>query len=86
LSSLPAPALPHLELQLDSGHKGVETDLYKIADHMLNWEEELSAPMRLAAADISDIKDKHPFKPKLQRYVIPIALNNYYTLYTLISE
>jgi hypothetical protein len=46
---------------------------------MLNWEEELSAPMRLTAVDISDIKEKHPFKPKLQRYVIPIALNNYNT-------
>ena len=33
VSSLPPPARPHLELQLDSGHDGVEMDLHQIAEH-----------------------------------------------------
>ena len=64
--SLPADARPHLELQLDFGHGGVEKDLYEIARHMLNWEE-ISALLGLTVTDISDTKDMHPNKPALQR-------------------
>ena len=67
VSSLPPPARPHLELQLDSGHDGVEMDLHQIAEHMLEWEEKLSAHLGLTPVDISDTKDIYPFKPELQR-------------------
>ena len=66
MSSLPANARPHLELQLDSGHEGVEKDLYEIASHMLNWEE-MSVYLELTPVDISDIKYMHFNKPALQR-------------------
>jgi len=67
LSSLPPAARPHLELQLDSGHGGVEKDLCQIADHMLDWEEKLSTHLGLTPVDISDVKDMHPLKPVFQR-------------------
>ena len=67
MSSLPPPARSHLEFQLDSGHDGVEMDLHQIAEHMLEWEEKLSAHLGLTPVDISDIKDIYPFKPNLQR-------------------
>ena len=66
VSFLPASARPHLELQLDFGHGGVEKDLYEIASHMLNWEE-ISALLGLTVTDISDTKDMYPNKPALQR-------------------
>ena len=56
MSSLPACARPHLELQLDWGHEGVEKDLSEIADHMLHWEEKLSTHLELTPTDIHDIK------------------------------
>ena len=58
--SLPPPARPHLELQLDS-------DIHQIADHMLELEEKLSAHLGLTAVDISDIKERNPSNPELQR-------------------
>ena len=60
-------AHPHLEWQLDLGHGGVDRDLNEIADHSLDWEEKLSAPLGLTAIDISDIKTIHQNKPALQR-------------------
>ena len=68
-SSLSPLALSHLKLQLDSGHGGVEADLYDIAVHMLDWDEKLSVLMGLNQVDIHDTKEMYPFKPKLQRYV-----------------
>ncbi len=53
--SLPPGAHPHLELQLNRGHEGVESDLYEIAEHMLRWEEMLSAPLGLTEVDVHDI-------------------------------
>ena len=67
ISSLPPPARPHLELQLDKGHGGVEEDLHEIAHHMLDWEEKLSVLLRLTQVNIRDIKDKNQLKPELQR-------------------
>jgi hypothetical protein len=55
VSSIPACARPHLELQLDWDHEGVETDLCEIADHMSKWEEKLSAPLGLTRVEIDDI-------------------------------
>ena len=69
MSSLPPPARPHSELQLDSGHDGVEKDLHKIAEHMLEWEEKLSAHLGLTPVDISDIKKRNHSNPELQRCV-----------------
>ena len=67
LSRLPVDARPHLELQLDCGHEGVDRDLNEIADHSLDWEEKLSVPLGLTATDISDIKKKYQNEPALQR-------------------
>ena len=67
VSSLPPLARPHLKLQLDSDHDGVEMDLHQIAEHMLEWEEKLSAHLGLTPVDISDTKGKYPFQHELQR-------------------
>ena len=67
VSSLPAPAIPHLHKVLDSDHEGVERDLHAIAHHMLGWEEKLCTPLGLTAVDVHDIKEEHPAKPELQR-------------------
>ena len=68
MSSLPVNARPHMELQLDFGHGGVEKDLYELSFYMLDWEEKVFANyLGLTAMDISDIKDIYPIKPALQR-------------------
>lgn len=67
VSSLPANALPHLELQLDHDHAGVDTDLCEIADVMLNWDEGLHTHLGLTRVKVHDIKVKYPWDPKLQR-------------------
>ena len=66
MSSLPPNARPHLELQLDHDNKGVDKDLYKIAEHMLGWDEQLSTHLKLTEVDIYDIKSMHT-QPSLQR-------------------
>ena len=53
--TLPASARPHLELQLDWGHGGVETDLCEIAHVMLDWEVKLSTHLGLTEVDVHDI-------------------------------
>ena len=53
--TLPASARPHLELQLDWGHGGVETDLCEIAHVMLDWEVKLSTHLGLTEVDVYDI-------------------------------
>ena len=67
ISSLPANARPHLELQLDYGHERVDEDLCEIAKHMLGWDEQLSTHLKLTDVDIHDIKDQYNSKPSLQR-------------------
>ena len=67
VSSLPASARPHLELELDWGHGEVEKDLSEIANHMLDWEEKLTTHLELTPVDTHDIKEMYPFKPVLQR-------------------
>ena len=67
LSSLPAGARIHLELQLDSDNEGVEKDLSEIAQHMLGWEEKLCVHLRLTKVDIHDIKATYSGNPPLQR-------------------
>ena len=67
VSSLPAGARPHLELQLDHGHEGVDKDLNEIAHRMLHWEGKLSAHLGLTEVDIQDIKEMYSSKPSLQR-------------------
>ena len=66
VSSLPAYARSHLELQLDWGHDGVERDLYAVAYHMIKWEEILAAPLGLTEIDIHDITESI-YNPVLQR-------------------
>lgn len=68
MSSLPVSVRCYLCRQLDWDHEGVEKDLHKIADSMLNWEEDLSAALCLTAVDINDIKAVHLNNPALQRY------------------
>ena len=67
ISSLSPCVHPLLEKQLDWDHGGVDMDLNEIADHMLDWEDRLSAHLGLRRIDISDIKEIHLHRPKLQR-------------------
>ena len=70
VSSLPANAHPHLELQLDHDHGGVDKDLFEIAKHMLGWEEKLHTHLGLTQVDVHDIIYKAiNSTPLLQRYV-----------------
>ena len=55
METLPANARPHLELQLDWGRGGVETDLCEIAHVMLDWEVKLSTHLGLTEVDVHDI-------------------------------
>ena len=59
LSSLPSTAHIHLGKELDWDNEGVDRDLNEIAYVMLEWEEKLSAPMKLTDIDIHDIKANH---------------------------
>ena len=61
MSSLPASARPHLELQLDW------VALCEIAHHMLDWEERLCTHLGLTEVDIHDIKAMPIGNPSLQR-------------------
>ena len=63
---MPTEALDQL---LDWDQDGVERDLSEIADHMLGWEERLSVHLGLTPVNISDIKEKYPNQPELQRHV-----------------
>ena len=56
MAILPASARPHLELQLDWGHGGVETDLCEIAHVMLDWEVKLYSSLGLTKVDVHDIR------------------------------
>ena len=67
LSSLPAGARIHLELQLDSDNEGIEKDLFEIAQHMLEWEDKLCVHLGLTKVDIHDIKAMYSGNPSLQR-------------------
>ena len=67
MSSLSPCVHPLLERQLDWDHGGVDVDLNEIADHMLDWEERLSAHLELTRIDINDIKEIHSNRPPLQR-------------------
>ena len=55
VSTLPAGACPHLDLQLDWDNGGVEIDLSQIAHHMLDWELKLSTHLGLTEVDVHDI-------------------------------
>ena len=74
MSSLPACACPHLELQLDHGHGGVDKDLYEIAEHMLGWEEKLCIHLELTEVEVQDIKSIHSTNPLLQRLIFRASL------------
>ena len=67
LSSLSPHVHPFLEQQLDWDHGGVDVDLNEIADHMLDWEDRLSAHLGLTRTDIRDIKLIHLYESPLQR-------------------
>ena len=68
ISTLPVTAYPHLDLELDQDHNGVELDLSEIASHMRKWEEKLSSALGLTHIDVEDIKAIHRDRPELQRY------------------
>ena len=64
-SSLPASAQNMLDKELDWDNEGVERDLYKLAEHMVDWEEKLAAPLSLTATDVFEINKNS--NPVLQR-------------------
>ena len=61
-----------LDQLLDWAQDGVECDLSEIADHMLGWER-LAVHLELTPVNISDIKEKYPNQPELQRHVKYLA-------------
>ena len=67
LSFLSPRVHPLLEKQLYWDHGGVDVDLNEIADHMLDWEDRLSAHLGLTRIDINHIKEIHLHQPRLQR-------------------
>ena len=67
MSSLSPRVHPLLEQQLDWDHGGVDIDLNEIADHMLDWEDRLSARLGLTNTAINDIIKTHLHQPPLQR-------------------
>ena len=66
LKSVPTEALDQL---LDWDQDEVERDLSEIVHHMLGWEERLAVHLGLTPVNISDIKEKYPNQPELQRHV-----------------
>ena len=67
LSSLPPSAHEYLDQELDWDNEGVDKDLCEIADHMLDWEVKLAAPMSLTPIVMHDIRAKYGHKPVLER-------------------
>lgn len=63
--SLPSDARPFLKQRVDLENEGV--DLGEIAEHMLDWEKELSSHLGLSAGDVHKIKAMHADEI-LQRY------------------
>ena len=57
-----------LKRQLDYDSNGVDHDLIAIAEHMINWEVDLVAPMKLTEIDVHDIR-YHDHRPIMQRYI-----------------
>ena len=51
---------------MDWGHEGVEKDLTKIAEHLIDWAE-VASYLELTPTDIHDIREKYQDKPPLQR-------------------
>ena len=72
-ASLPPSRHPYLERQLDFDQGGVDRDLNKIADSIINWEMNLSVELGLTNNEIHDIKAEHPINNALQRSVGIIA-------------
>ena len=67
MSSLSSCVHPLLEKLLDWDHGGVDVNLNEIADHMLDWEDRLSAHLGLTRIDVKDIKNIYLLQPPLQR-------------------
>lgn len=67
IASLPLDVRPHLDELLDWDNDGVDRDLCKISNKMLEWEGELAPHLGLTQFNIHDIKDKHPRHSLLQR-------------------
>ena len=76
----------HLEKTLDWDN-GVEKDLIEIAKDMTEWQVKLVSSLELTHTEVSDIEEKYPRKPELQRYIIIMRsclykaisyYNNYY--------
>ena len=71
MSKLSHAGRSYLDRQLDTGSRGLETDLIAIAHSLLNWQEKLANAIGLSLTDIHDIKfgqyrDNH----ELQRYYL----------------
>ena len=55
-----------LDRIIDSENDGVSKHLGQIADHMYEWEGKIAEHLDLSAADIAQIRVKHPGELKLQ--------------------
>ena len=81
LSSIPATALPYLDNLLDWDQEGVDRHLNRIADAMIEWEENLSIWLGLTEVQIHDLKKIYSQEPVLLRHVVS-SITNPYTLLT----
>lgn len=69
IAVLSATACSWLDEMLDWDHHGVNSDLYSIAEHMVDWEEKLAALLQLTDVEIHDLKKIHINDPPvLLRY------------------
>jgi hypothetical protein len=55
-----------LDQVIDSDHGGVSRHLGQIADSMYEWEGAVADSLGLNQADVTEIKEAHPGKFKLQ--------------------
>jgi hypothetical protein len=73
LSSVPDANRWKLDREIDFEHRDdrgqlIPRHLGKIAESMTDWEGAIADHLGLSEADRSDIRDKNPRQPKLQRY------------------
>ena len=73
LSSVPDANRWKLDREIDFEHRDerdqlIPRHLGKMAESMTDWEGAIADHLGLSEPDRSDIRDKNPTQPKLQRY------------------
>ena len=55
-------------MTIDFDSDGVPKHIGQISKYMSEWEGTIADGLGLTPADVADIKEKYPSKPKLQMY------------------